>query len=285
MPNIFESDNTSIAFDALRKLKQSTLFFSTSGHRYSYRNQTVPLSVTKFIALHKAEFDKEFYLVKKATEQGITTAQLEEEWKYLADYGISKGNIVHLAVQCYLRNELYSWDVPPVIRKYDREQFVKHTHKAISHGYNFIKDHYFEGNLTTIATEYVVGLIEEGKCILAGKIDEVAITDDGRIVLIDFKTDKRFNTSSRFDKYMLQPFELLEDCEMSKYSLQLDIYKLLFEKQTGLTVDKCIIVWLNENNDNYVLMEAQKIKNLNYELLRDSIKILNTPQQRGGGSI
>jgi ATP-dependent exoDNAse (exonuclease V) beta subunit len=285
MPNIFEQPDTNNAFNVLRKLKQQDLFFSPAGHRYTYKGSTVRLSVTKFVSFYKAEFDKEFFLVKKATEQGVTTRQLEEEWKYLADVGMARGTIVHNAIESYLQNKLAAWEVPAVVRKYDREQFLKNTHKIISQGYKFIKEHYFEGNLTNICSEYPVGLISEGKCILAGMIDNVSITDDGRIVLIDYKTDKRFHSSSRFDKYMSAPFEMLEDCELSKYSLQLGIYKILFEQQTGLTVDKCVIVWLNEANEDYTIVETQKIENLTYELLRDNIKILNTPEQRGGISI
>lgn len=285
MSNISEQTNPGDALNVLKRLKQSNLFFSSAGHRYTYKGSTVNFSVTKFVGIHKAEFDKEFFLVKKATEQGVTTRQLEEEWKYLADIGIAKGNIVHNALEFYLKNELFAWEVPNVVRKYDRESFLKNTHKVISHGYKFIKEHYFEGNLTSVCSEYPVGLIVDGKCVLAGKIDNVSITDDNRIILIDYKTDKRFHTSSRFDKYMLSPFEMLEDCEMSKYSLQLGIYKILFEQQTGLKVDKCLILWLNETNEDYVLIEAQKIENLNYELLRDSVQILNTPQQRGGINI
>ena len=50
---------------------------------------------------------------------------------------------------------------------------------------------------------------------------------------------------------------MLEDSDLEIYSLQLAMYKLIIEKNTGIKLGKSYVVWFSHNNDNYEIIETK----------------------------
>jgi len=50
---------------------------------------------------------------------------------------------------------------------------------------------------------------------------------------------------------------MLEDSDLEIYSLQLAMYKLIIEKNTGIKLGKSYVVWFSHNNDNYKVIECK----------------------------
>ncbi len=247
------------------------MFFKEEGHKYTYKGKLVPISTTGFISKFKEPFDREFWLIKTSVKENIPVEILDKNWDYIAKYGTLRGSLTHLSIEHYIENNIFKYEVPKEIHKKDVQKFKASVDTCISHGKKFVEDYYFNGEYTLLAKEYTVGLIENDECLLAGKIDNISQDKEGKIFLFDYKTDKKFEKSSKYNKKFLAPFEYLDDCELSKHSLQLAIYKLLFEQQTGLTVEGCKIVWLNDANPSYQVVPVQTIP-LTYDLLRNCIK-------------
>ena len=72
----------------------------------------------------------------------------------------------------------------------------------------------------------------------------------------DWKTNTELHMNSKFNNKMKYCLSDLDECEFNVYSLQLNIYKKIIEKNTDLKFGSSHIVWFNENNPNYVLINC-----------------------------
>ena len=99
--------------------------------------------------------------------------------------------------------------------------------------------------LIPIAIEYKVGDVEMG---IAGMLDRLyfnEITND--IEVWDFKTDKKISSSNKYQTIRL--FNI-DECELSKYSIQTSFYKRIIEKNTNLKLGQSNIIHLNIRNES-----------------------------------
>jgi len=90
--------------------------------------------------------------------------------------------------------------------------------------------------------EWIVGDDELG---IAGTVDTVFCGDTG-IHIWDWKTGKEFKINNPWGKNLLPPFNDLPECELSIYSLQVSIYKLIIERNTDLVLNTSYLVHLSE---------------------------------------
>lgn len=81
---------------------------------------------------------------------------------------------------------------------------------------------------------------------IAGTVDALLLSNDGHRLshVWDWKTGKEFKTENRFQN-LLPPFEDLPDSDLSAYSLQLSLYRLIIERNTSLEVGDCYIAHLD----------------------------------------
>jgi hypothetical protein len=56
---------------------------------------------------------------------------------------------------------------------------------------------------------------------------------------------------------------MIEDCDLEIYSLQLELYKYIIEKNTGIKLGDSYVVWFSHNNPTY---EVIKTKNRRYDI-------------------
>ena len=96
---------------------------------------------------------------------------------------------------------------------------------------------------------------------ICGMVDQLYYSVPlGGLVIFDWKTNKRLNYNSKFDNWMLDPISHLPECEFTTYSLQLSLYKYIIELETELKIEDCYIVWFNEKNDSYRLIQCADYK-------------------------
>lgn len=94
--------------------------------------------------------------------------------------------------------------------------------------------------LIPVAIEYKVG---DSKAGIAGTPDRLYWnTQVQELQIWDFKTDKKIASSNKYQKLKL--FDL-DDCEISKYSVQTSAYKWIIESNTNLKLGTSYIVHLN----------------------------------------
>jgi len=72
----------------------------------------------------------------------------------------------------------------------------------------------------------------------------------------DHKTNKSF-TMEEPERYLSEELYMLQDCDLEIYSLQLEMYKQIIQRNTGIKLGKSYVVWFSHNNDNYKIIETK----------------------------
>lgn len=184
--------------------------------------------------------------------------ELRKDWDYLADIATYKGTEVHMFIECFYKNKMYV----PENTHIDYPQF---TFDDIKEYYDlncqqFLNFHEAtKGYLIPLDNEVVIG---DKEFLISGMIDQLFFdTRIGKPVIYDWKTNKEFTTKNYWEK-LLYPFDKYDACSLSEFSLQLNIYRFIFEKNTGIEMGDPVVVYLGKNNDDYELytmLNFQKI--------------------------
>ena len=82
---------------------------------------------------------------------------------------------------------------------------------------------------------------------LAGTFDALFTYKD-QLVIVDWKTNKKFDTSSSYNKKLLDPFETEDECKLTEYSIQISLYALMLE-EVGLDVKMGYILYIGPEKD------------------------------------
>ena len=228
--------------------------FDARGHRYSVRGKAVPISVTALAARavppeHK--FDGRAVILKNLSSWranasskyykhvvGVTDRQAIDaifaEWSKTSTLGTA----VHLCIEKALNGE-------PIARE---DEFATELAqwRAIMSGEL--------ADLQAYRTELSIYALDvNGEAAVAGQIDLLAVDGDGDYHLVDWKrtcNDLSPNAFS-YGKSFLDGKPLNDHF---KYSLQLSLYSVIFQKQTGRRIHSATIVQIHPD-----LAEAKAI--------------------------
>lgn len=201
-------------------------------HVYIHRQTGVKYSsVTKAIQLIEPHFDangvaeaivKQADNVKQERYIGMSKIQILDFWQMLNDEANTYGTYVHDTVEKYLKAN--KWWFP-------EDELAQ---KVIA-GYNNLK-------------------VDEGICLqperimfaeeyqLAGMSDLIVDIDSTFFDVGDWKTNRIFNFYNPYGfETLLKPFDHLQNCQWSIYTIQLSVYALMYEMETG---KKCRQIWI-----------------------------------------
>lgn len=243
------------------------LFFEEEAHKYTDTLGNTYTSCTTLLHGYAPEFDKAYWLRKKAKETGLSEADIAKNWKDITDESCARGTKTHnyledgvkevskfkKAVQ-YLTDiksgrMITVADIPYLnVKPLDIPKFIEATENRYPEIYNVFK--YYTDNGYKIFGEIGVYLIDY---LISGTIDVLCIRDD-QFVILDYKTNKdglKFESGYyRRDKSQ-KPWQLTNDwvskketlkapvshlpnCNGSIYSLQLSMYATMVNLVTGL---------------------------------------------------
>lgn len=190
-------------------------------------------SVTKLIKFYKKPFERELIASRMAEKQGISANDILADWDLKAKESIERGKSIHKYIEdftAFKKGKLQS--APAAENKYQHyiDMFTKFQQQA-----NF---DFKEGLTEVIIPGNIVGVIDfvyedENKCAN----------------FIDWKTTGKFTTTSNY-KY-INGLEHLDDCSLVDASLQLWMYKILWEKVTSNLVKDLTIVVFSDNLKTY----------------------------------
>lgn len=201
-------------------------------HVYIHRKTGIKYSsVTKAIASIEPHFDApavaeaivhQLDHVKQERYIGMNKEQILEYWQMLNDEANTYGTKVHDIVEQYLKAN--KWWFP-------EDELAQ---KVIA-GYNNLKID--EG--IRMQPERIM-FAEEYK--LAGMSDLIVDIDPVWFDVGDWKTNRIFNYYNPYGfETLLKPFDYLQNCQWSIYTLQLSTYAYMYELETG---KKCRQIWI-----------------------------------------
>jgi hypothetical protein len=231
-------------------------------HKYFVDNINF-ISVTTKLHKYKEEFDTEFWSFQKKDELGLTQDEVKLYWKALNIKSQIKGSAVHNYAELLFNNKIYKYDDDLIRSKIGKENLnillrmgegtvAEEFHVVKRYVDNFYRDSYEK--LIPIKTEFIV---YDREWELAGMMDILFWNVTKQCFQIwDYKTNKKLNKKSEYGKKLKFGFKDLDECEYSLYCLQLSLYKKIIERNTTIKINGLYLVWLNEINENYKIIEV-----------------------------
>ena len=100
---------------------------------------------------------------------------------------------------------------------------------------------------------------------LAGSIDMIFKNEDGTLSIYDWKRCKEIKKYNRFESAKTDCVKHLPNTNYWHYSLQLNTYKFLLEKNYGHKIKEMYLVCLHPNNNNKSYQRIE-VKNMEKEI-------------------
>jgi CRISPR/Cas system-associated exonuclease Cas4 (RecB family) len=214
-----------------------------TGKRYSSVTQTLHSLVNEFDAdAVSTAISKQPEARRKEEYKGLNKQQILDYWQFLNDEANEYGTFIHESIERYLLNQKFY---------FPDDELEQKAIKAFD----------------DIA-------IDEGQCIwperimfseehqLAGTADLIIDIDDTFFDVGDFKTNRKFDYHDAFGfKTLKKPLDHLQDCHYSIYSVQLSIYALMYEMETGRKCRKNYILYWNRETEKFEYIPVPYYKN------------------------
>lgn len=247
--------------------KFNRIKFHDDIHKYYLGDKNL-ISVTTILHKYQEEFDAFYWSDRKKEELNMTQDEVLAYWKALNLKSQIKGSAIHNYTELLFNNKIYKFDNEKVLAQLGEkniEILAKKGEKTIEEEFYIVKQQvdkfYLDsyGKLIPIKTEFVV-FDEEWE--LAGMMDILFWNVKKQCFQIwDWKTNKELNKSNKYKQKLKKILSHLDDCEYELYSLQLTTYKRILERNTGISIEGCYIVWFNETNDNYQIIQCNDYSN------------------------
>lgn len=235
--------------------------FHDDVHKYYLGDKNL-ISVTTLLHKFQEPFDEQYWSEVKAVEYNMTKQEVVDMWKSINEKSKVKGSIIHNYTELLFNNKIYNYPGEMVLKKLGEDTIKPEYDKVKTYVDNFYRDTY--NKLIPIKTEYIVYDELWG---LAGMMDIIFWNVKKKCFQIwDWKTNKEFTMASEYNQKLKYPLSKYDDCHINLYSLQLSAYKAILTRNIDITIDGLYVVWFNEANENYKIIEcfdfSKKIGNL-----------------------
>lgn len=215
--------------------RDSHISFDEGPHIYTIDGENGYTSVTRWCHSHFKEFDADKIITKmmrshkwsQSKYYGMSVQSIKDLWDKNGSDASAAGTKLHYDIEKFYNNELVANE--SIEFKYFMEFYEKHKHK------------------TPYRTEW---MIYDKELKFAGSIDMVYINKDGTIDIYDWKRGKDMKLDNKWQHSTTKCISHLPDTNYWHYTLQLNTYKYILEKNYGMKVNKLYLVKLHPNNDN-----------------------------------
>jgi ATP-dependent exoDNAse (exonuclease V) beta subunit len=237
----------------------SSVRFFDKDHNYEIDGEKAITSVSGLIGRYEKPFDTQKIAERVANKQGVSVKQIIEQWEYNKNYSCHKGSEFHLYVENFLERRFAPLDRQAIINfisgsagyhKEDLEKYYQEMALFIRNFKNFYD--WWKQDHILIKSEFVVG---DKRSKVCGTIDNLSFNKKtNEFAIFDYKTNKKINRKNDYGETLLDPYDYIPKCELSKYSLQLWLYKLIIERNSPFQVGELGIVWV-AGEDDYELIK------------------------------
>ena len=227
--------------------------FEESTHSYYYYNSRVKYSVTQFIHKFFEEFDSESISKKYAEKHGLNQQDVLDEWEKAGKISSIAGTIIHSYLENAKRGKTFDIDYSEAIRNNLLTEVKERVSILLPQAKAFHQDTL--NKLFPMQLEYTVGIED----IIAGNIDMLCWNEKAQEFQIwDYKNLKEFTTYNKYNKKCKYSFDHLDDCHLTKYSIQLNMYKAILQRVLGIKIGKCYLVHFNylQGGDEFQVHEC-----------------------------
>jgi ATP-dependent exoDNAse (exonuclease V) beta subunit len=244
-------------FESLIKLEDSfsSIKFFEKDHHYEIDGERAAMSVSQLISKYEKPFDNTIaHMVAK--KNGRLVEDVLWDWDFNKDYSCHKGSEFHLMVEQFFQRRTIPIDREAIISFYRKKQNDFCKENQIEKYYNEMailvrnfKNFYewWKQDHILLKSEFVIGDKDTKIC---GTIDNLSYNKKTKkLALFDYKTNKEIKRQGFKGETMLSPINTIPKCDLGKYSLQLWLYKIILQKNTGFEVGNCYVVWVAGQED------------------------------------
>jgi hypothetical protein len=256
------------------KLWVGPVFLEPIEHKYHHRETgKIYKSVTTTLSSIEPHFDSEAVSLaitrqpdnaKQERYIGLTQQQILDFWQLLNDEANVYGTKVHDIVERYLLAN--KWYFPTEDEEGEFEQ-------KVIEGYENL-------NIDEGIAVWPERILFSEQYELAGMSDLIIDIDDVFFDVWDWKTNREFNFFDQFGyKTLFKPFDHMQSCQWSVYTLQLSVYTYMYEMEfPGRKCRQiCIGYWDKEKKSfekiqiMYMKHEAKKLIEMHhYNLMKNA---------------
>jgi len=245
----------------------SDITYYDEPHKY-YVNGKELISVTTIIHKYQEPFNEEYWSQAKATQYGLSVREVLRAWNFINKKGTMKGSAIHDYSENIFQNKVFDYPKQMIVNEFGFDPVLLEynvTKKHVDKFYNDTKD-----KLIPIKTEYVV---YDGESLIGGMLDMLFYNVKAKEFQIwDWKTNKEFDKESKYGNYLSGDLCTIQDSDLEIYSLQLSLYKLIIEKNTGIKLGDSYIVWFSHNNPTYEIIKVNDRRYHAEIIMNDRIK-------------
>jgi hypothetical protein len=227
--------------------------FEEGPHIYTIDGDSDYMSVTTWNHSHFPKFDADKIIDKMMNGRnwksskyfGKTKELIKKEWDDNKNHAADAGTKMHYDIECFYNNN-------------------KVVNNSIEYTYfqEFLKD---TKDLIPYRTEW---MIYDKELKLAGSVDMVYENPDGTLMIYDWKRCKEIKRSNSWQSANTACISHIPDCNFWHYSLQLNTYKTIIEKNYNKKISKMFLICMHPDNFNNSYLEFEvntldpEIKNL-----------------------
>jgi hypothetical protein len=220
-------------------VRDNNITFEEEGHKYTINGETNYTSVTTWLKKFFYPFNDELIITNMMKSPkwpdskyfGMTKEEIKKQWRDSGNEAAKLGTAMHKMFEDHYNG--LTVEKPDVGIEYDYFQ-------------NFINDH---PTLKPFRTEWTV---YDEQYRLSGSIDMLFINEDGTLSIYDWKRCKSMDKNPSFNKYAKPPLKHIPDTNYWHYSIQLNAYKMIIERNYGYKVKDMFLVCIHPDLDtNY----------------------------------
>ena len=218
--------------------RDSHIQFDEGPHIYTIDGDSDFMSVTRWNHSHFPHFNAGKIIKnmmksknwKNSKYFGMEPDAIKKLWRDNGQSASKAGTKMHYDIECYYN-----------------DMDVEVDEDCVEFGYFEAFERDFGSTMQPHRTEWMVW---DKELQLAGSIDMIFKNDDGTLSIYDWKRCKEIKKTNSFESASTKCISHFPNSNYWHYSLQLNTYKYLLEKNYGETIKDMYLVCLHPNNSN-----------------------------------
>jgi hypothetical protein len=240
--------------------RDKMIAFDQEPHVYYVCGQTGFTSVTTFIHHHFPAFNGDLIAAYMANSRNFPHADKFQDYKHLDKTATTivqdiqnvwkekaeLGTKMHAFIEKYFND----WSaIRDMDEKYDPAMPIGAEYQYFQRYQKLVE----QAGLIPFRTEWMIFDTDYG---ITGSIDMIFVHQEtGKYHMRDWKRSKAINETAKNKGF--GPCAQLDDCNLMHYSLQLNLYKFILEKNYGIAIESMALVIFHPNFSNFLVYEVQ----------------------------
>ena len=222
---------------------------------HTYSNSKKPTvkytSVTTVLGQYKEKFDEDYHATRVAERRGLTKQEVIAEWREINRLANEYGTNLHEILERFLLapNRIYS----------PRDEFEG----TVINAFRRVCDEEGLDLLLNdkVKPEHIMSIEFTDEKGIAGTSDIIEDLPDGMFFNVwDFKTNKKFEYENKYGEFLHFPLNHLAHCQYNDYTIQLSVYGVMYERETGKKFNRGGLFYWDKNIQIFKLIPIGYMK-------------------------